>query len=442
MWALAVITGAGAFIAMLDSTATHLALESIRVDLGARLSDVQWVATGYLIALAVALPMTGWLIRRLGEGRVWALSLAGFVAASMLCALAPDPTQLIAARCLQGLAAGLMVPAGQALLAARSDRRQLGRLMGSVGFAVALGPAFGPWLGGWLVELSWRWIFWLNLPVGVVALVAAKRWVPPGRAQACAPPDMPALLAIGAGLPLLLYGAAAMAEDGASRHALVAGAMLIVLFVGRSLRVSAPLIDLRLLRRPRFAAALATVALTGASLYGGLLLLPLYLQREAGLAPVQAGALLLAMGLGSACALPLAGTLTDRLGARPVCVAGGGLLLLGTAPFLVAASWATLPAAAVLTLRGAGLALAQMPAMTAAYAGAGRDRSGDAATLVNIAQRLGGAAGAVAVVALLECGDARDCGAQAYRWGFVLLVATAIAAMLAALPLSRDAPRD
>lgn len=439
LWALAVITGAGAFVAMLDSTATHLALESIRVDLGVRLGDVQWVATGYLIALAVALPMTGWLVRRLGHGRVWAASLAGFVAASLLCALARDLGQLVAARCVQGLAAGLMVPAGQALLAAEADRRQLGRLMGSVGFAVALGPAFGPWLGGWLVELSWRWIFWINLPIGVGALVAAKRWVPPGSAQACAPPDLPALLAVAAGLPALLYGAAGLAGGDSGRVWLAAGAVLVALFVGRTLRAPAPLFDLRLVSHPRFAAALATVALTGASLYAGLLLLPLYLQREAALAPVDAGGLLLAMGLGSACALPLAGSLTDRHGVMPVCVAGGVLAVLGTVPFLSGSAWAMLPAALVLTLRGAGVALAQMPAMTAAYAAVGRERSGDAATLVNIAQRLGGAAGAVAVVALLEYGGG---GARSYRWGFMMLVATALAAMLTALPLSKRAGRD
>ncbi|MCF7220541.1 DHA2 family efflux MFS transporter permease subunit [Marilutibacter chinensis] len=433
LWALAALTGAGAFMAMLDSTAANLALETIRIDLDVRLGGVQWVATGYLIALAVVLPVTGWLIRRFGHGRVWTAGLAGFIAASALCALSRDLPQLVVARILQGLAAGAMVPAGQAVLAAQADRRQLGRLMGSVGFAVALGPAFGPWLGGWLVEASWRWIFWLNLPVGALALLAARRWLPDGEANACPPPDLLGTMTAGLGLPLLLYGVSGHGEGGRGIGWLASGALLLVAFVVRTLRSQAPLLDLALLRRPGVAVSLATVALTGASMYGGLLLLPLYLQRGAGFGPPDAGALLLAMGIGSACALPLAGGLTDRVGATPVGVAGGGLLLLGTAPFLFApASWALLPATVLLLVRGAGLALAQMPAMTAAYATAGRGVSGDAATLVNIAQRLGGAAGAVAVVALLERG-----GAHAYDRGFLLLAVLAAAAMFTALPLSR-----
>lgn len=437
LWALAATTGAGAFVAMLDSTATHLALDTIRADLAVTLGAAQWIATGYLIALAVVLPMTGWLIRRCGHGRVWAASLVGFVLASVLCASSGSLPELIAARVLQGLAAGTMVPAGQAVLAEAADRRQLGRLMGSVGFAVALGPALGPWLGGWLVGVSWRWIFWLNLPVGMLALLAASRWLPRGQARVAPPPDAWAMLLAGLGFPLALYGAAGLAEGGRGALAAVIGALLLAAFVVRSLHATQPLIELRLLRRPGFAATLATVALAGAGLYGGLLLLPLYLQHAVGASPAAAGGLLLAMGLGSACALPLAGHFTDRHGAGPVCLAGAAMLLLGTVPFMAPFAWAPAALVCVLLLRGAGLALAQMPAMTAAYAVAGHGHGGDAATLVNIAQRLGGAVGAIAVVALVEHG-----GARAYPAAFASLAAAAALAAVTALVLPGNGHRD
>jgi MFS family permease len=154
IWKIAAVSGAGAFMAMLDATVANLALEAIRADLAATLTLVQWVATGYLVALAVSLPAAAWLGSRYGYGRLWAVSLAGFVVASALCALAPGPLTLIGARLLQGLAGGLMVPAGQAVIGSTAGPRQLGRLMGTLGLVVALGPAVGPAVGGLLLEVA------------------------------------------------------------------------------------------------------------------------------------------------------------------------------------------------------------------------------------------------------------------------------------------------
>lgn len=152
IWLIAAVTGTGAFMAMVDSTVANLAVESVRADFGSTLSLAQWIATGYLIALAVSLPAVGWLGRRYGYGRLWAASLAAFTAASILCALAPGPLTLVGARFAQGLAGGLMVPAGQAVIGAAAGPKQLGRLMGALGLVVALGPAVGPAVGG----SSWR----------------------------------------------------------------------------------------------------------------------------------------------------------------------------------------------------------------------------------------------------------------------------------------------
>ncbi len=422
-------------MAMLDSTIANLALETIRSDLNAPLSGVQWVATGYLISIAVSLPLTGWLGRRFGSGRLWAGSVLIFVFASVLCAVSHVLPLLIAARCLQGLAAGLMVPAGQAVLAATADRRQLGRLMGIVGFAVALGPALGPAFGGVLIDTaSWRWLFLINVPLGLAALLGAKRLVPSGERSAEARIDAAGLALIGLGLPLLLYGAA---EIGSSNFNIISiasvalGASLSALFVVHAIRANEPLIDVGLLLRTRFAAPVMTAGLTGAAMYGGLLLLPIFLQRSVGQTPTEAGLMLLAMGLGSAFVLPVAGTLTDRFGPKRVSLTGGALLTLTTIPFLSSAPSIFGVVAVLLVARGAGLALSQMSAITAAYGEVDKTESGDAATLINIVQRLGGAIGAIAVVAVIKQVGVSASG-TAYRIAFGILVVVSAAALLAA----------
>ncbi|WP_149196286.1 DHA2 family efflux MFS transporter permease subunit [Luteimonas suaedae] len=406
IWALAAITGAGAFMAMLDATVANLALESIRRDLDTTLPRIQWVVTGYLVALAVSLPAQGFLVARFGAGRVWRASTLAFAAASVLCAMAPGPGWLIAARVLQGLAGGLMVPAGQTVIAQAADRRQLGRLMGVLGLVVALGPAIGPAVGGLLLEVaSWRWLFWINVPVAVAALALAPGRVPPGEPDGTRRLDVGGLLLAGLGLPLLLLGAteagaSGPGTSGSGLAACAAGAALLGTFAWRSLRRLQPLIDLRLLRNRVFTRATLVTGLAGANLYAGLLLLPLYL-RALGMQLGVIGGMLLAMGLGSALALPLAGRLTDRHGAGPVVLAGAGLLVATTLALLTSVVHDPRLLAFVLAVRGVGLAWAQMPAMTAAYGATDAARMGDATTLVNIVQRTGGALGAVAVVVAL-----------------------------------------
>jgi len=442
IWKIAAVTGAGAFMAMLDSTVVNLALETIREDFSTTLPLIQWIATGYLIALAISLPAAAWLGNRFGYGRLWALSLAGFAAASVLCAIAPGPWSLIAARFLQGLAGGLMVPAGQAVIGATAGPKQLGRIMGALGLVVALGPAIGPAIGGLLLDhASWRWLFWINVPVGVAALLFARGLVPPGERDETRRLDLAGLVLLGAGLPLFLYGATEIGAQGLTRIDLVCvvvGLLLVARFAVNAMRARPPLIDLALLRRPVFTAATLTTGLTGANMYGGLLLLPLYLQVIAGRDTVETGFLLLAMGLGSALALPVGGTLTDRFGAGRVTLAGGVALLVSTLPFLLPTPLPAAWLAPLLVLRGIGMALGQMPAMTAAYASARKEEMGDATTLVNIVQRVGGAVGAVAVVVLL----AHAGGAAGYFNAFLTLSIVSALTVLLGMVMMRLTARE
>lgn len=405
IWKIGAVTGAGAFMAMLDSTVANLALESIRTDLDSTLPVVQWVITGYLVALTVSLPTAGWLGRRYGYGRVWTAAVAGFIAASILCGLAPEPLTLIGARFLQGLAAGLMVPAGQAVIGSTAGSNQLGRIMGTLGLVIALGPVVGPGAGGLLLEVaSWRWLFWINVPIGIATLVAARNLVPGGATNASCPLDRRGLALVGLGLPLLLYGATRIASGStytSSVPVIAAGVVMTTGFVLTSLNTRHPLIDLRLMNHRLFSAGTVIVGLTGANMYGGLLILPLYLQLAMHLDVAETGVMLLAMGLGSAIVLPIAGTLTDLFGARGTTLVGGGVLFATTVAFIVFPDvLSTTTLTLLLVSRGVGMALAQMPAMTVAYASVTADQMGDATTLVNIVQRTGGAIGSVVMVIL------------------------------------------
>jgi len=437
-WKIAAVAGAGAFMAMLDATVVNLAIPQLCAELTASLATVQWVVTGYLVALASSLPAAGWLGSRFGHGRTWAASLGLFTLGSVACATATGPLTLIGSRLAQGLAAGVMVPSGQAVIASSVRRDQLGRIMGTLGLVIALGPAVGPGVGGLLLETgSWRWLFWMNVPVGVVVLAAARGLIPPGEPDAGRRLDRLGLLLIGSGSPLALYGATQIGSAGVRAMpamALVAGAVLIVAFIVAALRRHRPLIDLHLLRSRSVAGATGTVALTGASMYAGLLLLPLYLRASSGEPVTATGFLLLVMGLGSALVLPVAGTLTDRHGARRVTTFGATLLAITTLPFLAPSDPSTPALAVILAARGAGLALAQMPAMTAAYTAVARERVGDATTLVNLAQRMGGAAGVVAVV--IAIGHPGD-GTGMYVGGFAVLMGAAVLILVAARPMRR-----
>lgn len=435
IWGVAAVTGAGAFMAMLDSTVANLAIEPIRAAFGSTLPLMQWIATAYLIALAVSLPAASWLGNRLGYGRVWIGSLAVFTVASALCALAPEPWTLIGARFVQGLAAGLMIPMGQAVIGAVAGPKQLGRLMGALGLVISLGPAVGPAFGGFVLDVgSWRWLFWINVPIGIAALVAARGLVPSGTADRERPLDLLGLMLLGLGLPLLLYGTAGVGSERATPAtivALVAGIVMATGFVVAARHTKHPLIDLSLFRRGTFAAATATAGLTGANMYGGLLLLPLYLLLIVGMDASQAGLMLLAMGLGSAAALYTGGKMTDRYGAGRVATTGSILLVLTTIPFLLPGILSTIALVVAFVARGVGIALAQMPAMTAAYASVTTEEVGDASTLVNIAQRVGGAVGAIVVVVVLaQAGSGSDRASHAFMVLAIVSIATVVSAVI------------
>lgn len=404
VWAVGLVSGMGGMLVMLDAALAGLALISVQADLNAPLEDAQWLISSYLIAIAVSLPTSTWFGSRFGHGRVWGAALATFIGASIGCAFATSLDTLIAARIVQGLAAGILLPTGHAILIGSAERDQMGRVLGVVGTLISLVAAIGPGIGGWLVDVaSWRWLFWINVPLGAIAAVWAAKVMPGGVAQHGLRLPLGQLFFIVTGLPLALYGAAEITSRQPSGNGWLAiggSAVLLALFVAVARTSKSSLLALELMRNRQFRASSLLGVANSANLFGGLLLFPLYFHARHEMSHSQIGVMLVFMGAGTACALYLAGNLVDRSGPRPVVLAGAAMLAMSAAPFALIAVPSDI-AAALMFVRGIGSAWTTNPATTAAYSAVDRKDIGGAATLVHIVQRVSGALGAVAVVATI-----------------------------------------
>lgn len=424
-WRLAWVIAFGAFTAGLDTSLVNVALRTIQTEFGTTLDVAQWVSSGYLLALAVSLPVCGWLGNRVGTGRLWLGALTAFTVISGLCAAAPTIGLLIALRVLQGLSAGLLVPAGQTILGRAVGPHRLGRVMARLGIAVTLAPALGPVVGGLLLDgLGWRWLFLLNVPVGAVVLLLGRRRVPRGTPSSATPLDWLGFGYVGVGLPLVVYGLtdwdAGAGASAANVWPLAVGAVALALFTRRSLRQRKPLLDLRLHARPAFAAACGAMVFGGVLMFGCTLLFPLYFQLARGEGVVATGLLTFAFGAGTAVTLPLAGRLTDSRGGGPVAVLGGLITVIVTGELaLVGPDQPAVVVQLVLLALGVGTALVVSPLMVSAFRAVDQDQLPDATAQVNIVNRVGGALGAAVFAVVVDRGLSGGTTAAfqlAFRW--------------------------
>ena len=400
----------GVVMSILDTTIVNVALDRLSRDLRAPLDTIQWVSTGYLLSLAAVIPLAGWMSERFGSKRVWMVSVALFGLGSALCGLATSAGMLIFFRILQGLGGGMIMPVSMSVLAQTAGPQRVGRVMSVIGVPMILGPALGPVIGGLIVDgASWRWIFYVNLPIAVVALVLARRVLPPdvGRADA-GRLDWVGLALLSPGLAGIVFGLSETESHGGiddpiAFAPILAGLLLVALFIRHGLRAARPLIDLRLFRSRVFGAAAATVFLLGAALFGALLVIPLYYQVARGQSALTAGLLMAPQGVGAALTMPLAGRLTDRVGGGPVVAVGCAVMALATLPLAwVGAGTSFALLAATLVVRGMGLGAAMMPAIAAATATL---RPGDvprATAALNVLQRIGGSLGTAALAVVLQ----------------------------------------
>ncbi|WP_432897701.1 DHA2 family efflux MFS transporter permease subunit [Micromonospora matsumotoense] len=448
VWWIAVVLASGSVLTGLDTSLVNVGIEAIGRDLGASLTEAQWINSGYLLALAATLPVCGWLSRRMGAGRLWLWSLVGFTLTSASCALARGAELLIVTRVLQGLTGGLLIPAGMAILGQIAGRERMGRVIALSSVPSILAPAFGPIIGALLIDnFSWHWMFLINVPIGIVGLLLALRVVPRGEAGHAGRLDLPALLLVALGLPLLTYAVtAAMDRAGLLAPAvlvpLVAALVALALFVHRSLRADEPLMDLRLAGDPVYAAAAGTIVFSGAALFSGLIVMPLYFQVGMGRGIIDTGLLLMAFSLAAAVTFPVAGRLTDVHGGGVVALIGLVVVVVGTIPMaLLPADPDLVLVEALQVVRGVGLALAGSPAVSAALARVRSHQMPDASSQVNTLSRVGGAIGSALCVVVLS-GALADAGsdaevAAAFRVTFRWLTGMAAVALVVATWLTR-----
>jgi EmrB/QacA subfamily drug resistance transporter len=256
-WMVAGTVVLGSVMSVVDTTVVNVALHDLARDFGVSSTEVHWVASGYLLALAIAIPLAGWASQRFGAKRVWMTSVALFLAGSMLSGLAWSIDSLIAFRVLQGFGGGMIIPVGMSMLARAAGPERLGRVMSVIGIAQLLGPVLGPVLGGLLVDSGgWRWIFYVNVPVGVLALTLATRTLPTDEPEPCERLDLVGFALLSPGLAALVFGLAETAGAGGFAEPrafgpLVAGTALVAAFVLHARRAPNPLIDVRLLKRGR-----------------------------------------------------------------------------------------------------------------------------------------------------------------------------------------------
>ncbi|WP_037502492.1 DHA2 family efflux MFS transporter permease subunit [Solirubrobacter soli] len=444
----------GAVMTILDSTIVNVAIERLAGAFDSKLSTIQWVSTAYLLAIAAVIPLAGWAVDRFGTRPVFMTAVAAFATGSLLCGLAWSAGSLIAFRVLQGLGGGMVMPVGMTILAHAAGPERMGRVMALVGVPMLLAPALGPVLGGALLDgVTWRAIFFINLPVAALALVLAARVLPRGATRAGARLDVVGLALLSPGLTALVAGLVSPAGP----IALAAGVVLIAAFVAHALRASDPLIDVRIFRDRVVAASTAVTLLFGAAFFGSLLLLALYYQLARDLSATQTGAVLAAQGIGAMLTMPVAGKLTDRMGAGPVVRVGVGLVLVGTLPFAFVdddvPGWLLVCG---LFLRGAGMGATLMPAMAAAYQVLPEPAVARAAGALEIVQRAGATLGIALLAVILQHGlatrgfhgDLDDApaalatpaAAHTFVWAVILTALALVPALL--LPRRREQQSD
>jgi EmrB/QacA subfamily drug resistance transporter len=443
LWRISSVAIVGSFLSQMDATVVNVSLSSLALELHTSLTHIQWVTSGYLLALALTLPLSGWLVDRIGAKALYLWCFAAFTLTSALCGVAWSANSLIAFRVLQGMSGGLLAPMAQ-LIMVRAAGQRMARVFGVAAMPILLAPLLGPVIAGALLRfLSWRWLFFVNLPFGILAIALAALFLPHDRDER----RLRSLDLIGLGLlspclVLFLYGSERTDPFGLSLSAL----LFVVFFWWARRQKDDAIIDLRLFKDRIFSAAVVTQFLMVGSSYAGQLLVPVFLTRVGGLSPSDTGLLLAAQGLGMMCTYPFVGLLVERLGNRNVSAGGAVAALAGTFPFVFLASHglASALAAAALFLRGMGLSCIGIPSISAAYTSVKREDLPMATTALNIVMRTGGPTLTTICAAFLGWRLAAATTApvsNAYGAAFVLLCGFHLALCAAALRLPRRVQR-
>lgn len=402
---VAFVVLSGAVMTLLDATIVVVALTELGRQFHASVATVQWVLTGYLLALSTTIPITRWAVDRFGAKRVWLTSLVLFTGGSVLCGAAWSIEALVLFRIVQGVGGGLILPVGQTMLARAAGPDRMGRIMAVIAVPAMLAPVLGPTVGGLIVHSgSWRWMFLVNVPICVLAVVLAVTNLPSDTQTHRARLDVGGLLLLSPGLAATVYGLSEAGHDNTRLTAgVAAGATLITMFLMRSARRDQPLLDISLFRRRAFGASTAALFAYGGAVSALTMLLPLYYQVIRGYSPLEAGALMAPLGLGAMVTMPIAGRLTDRKDARGVALTGLATMLAGTTVYTQiteGTSLITLVFALFVVGLGHGMIFPSLQA--AAYARLDNSEVPSGTTVTNIVVRLGMSFGTAALAVVLQ----------------------------------------
>jgi MFS transporter, DHA2 family, multidrug resistance protein len=410
-WAIAAAVMTATFMVVLDSSVANVALPHIAGNLSASTDEATWVLTSYLVSNAIMLPATNWITRRIGRKRLLMFSILLFTGASMLCGAAISMPMLIFARIVQGVGGGGMQPLAQSILLESFPRGQHGKAMAVYGTGIVVAPVIGPTLGGWITDsYSWRWIFYINLPVGILALFLAATFIedpPYVRAKIRESID-----ALGFGLMALWLGSLQLVLDkgqeadwfGATwiRFTAAISVIAFIAFVTRELRCSQPIVQLRILLNRNFATGTLITGLYGFILYSSTALLPLFLQTLLGYPALDSGLAVSPRGLGSMLSMLIAGSLANRVDSRHMLAFG--FSVLGISTFMlghVNLEISMLTVAVPNFFNGFAGGFIFVPLTTMAMSRLRKQEIGNAAGIYNLMRNIGGSIGIATTTTLL-----------------------------------------
>ena len=396
----------GAIMSILDITVVNVALPTFQTIFGSvqepiAYSHVAWTVTAYTLALATVIPMTGWAADRFGTKRLYLAALGLFTGGSALCAAASSIDMLIGFRVLQGLGGGMLMPLGMTIMTRAAGPHRMGRLMAILGVPMLLGPILGPIIGGWLIEnASWHWIFLINAPIGLIALVYAYAVLPDDRPEPSQSFDFLGMLLLSPGLALFLFGVSSLPAEGGDFSAprvwvsMLVGVLLMAAFVFHAFRPEHPLLDLRLFSNRNLTVAIMTMFLFAAAFFGALLLVPTYFQEVRGESTFDAGLLVAPQGIGAMITMPIAGTLVDRFPVGRIVPFGIVLIVAGMLGLTqVEADTSYQVLIGCLFVMGLGMGSTMMPLFTTALKTLRNHEVARGSTLLNITQQIASSVG-------------------------------------------------
>jgi len=410
-WIVTLAVMLATFMEILDTTVVNVAVPHIAGNMGATVEEGTWVVTSYLVSNAIILPMSGWLANRFGRRRILLTCVAGFTVTSLLCGMATSIESLIIFRVLQGLTGGGMQPLAQAVLLETFPPKQHGTAMAAFGLGIILAPILGPTLGGWITDnYTWRWIFYLNLPVGIISVLMISAFV---RDPSYIGKHKTGGVDLwGIGFLALGLGMLQVVLDTGQRHDWFGSTQIrvftflcvfgLVALVIRELTAEHPIVDLRVLKDRTFATGTSIMTMLGFVLYGSLMLLPIFLQTLLGYPALQSGLALSPRGLGSLIMMPITGQLTNRYDPRKLIAVGlvvGGWTMISLSHLNLNAGYWDIFWPQV--IQGGALAFLFIPLMATSMSAIAKEKMGNATSIYNLMRNIGGSFGIATMTTFL-----------------------------------------